>query len=574
MGLTSAFGIGRNALAAYQAALQVAGQNIANVATPGYTRNSTQLAALAGQSIRAGQMGNGVRVIAITRAISESLQARLRTAVSDQSSASMERNGLARLEGILDPLGDSNLGSLLSEFFGAVSDLQSHPDSAATRGIVVNTAHRLAQRIQSIRTDLVNQRIDINKDIVTAVGEADRLATQIADLNTQITIAEAGGTGPASALRDQRDQLLGSLSEIFTITVREQPNGAVNVYIANESLVQYGQSFGLKAELVAGADGLPSAEVRLKLNNGPITTPSGLIDGLITARDTHNALQLERLDKLAAGIIHEFNRIHAGGQGLAAFTNLTGTNGVWDSSLALNTAGNGLGMLPQSGSFFINVRDANTGAVIATRQINIDLDGIGADTTLDSLAADITANVPNVTATVLSNGKLQLSSASGYSFTFLDDTSGSLAALGLNTFFTGTGSIDIGVNPIISGNVNYLAAARPIDNPELFSGDNGNAIRLSALQDLAVASLGGVSLNEHYNSSMAQLAVSSSAASGAEKAANVIFDSLTAQRESISGVNLDEEAVNLIQFQRAYEGAARYMQVVDDMLKTLLGLLR
>lgn len=575
MGLTSALGIGQSALAAYQAALRVAGQNIANVGTPGYTRTSAQLAAVAGATIRAGQMGSGVRVLAINRAISESLQTRLRTAMSDRSSATSERGVLSRLEGILDPLGDSNLGSLLSEFFSSVSDLQSNPDSTATRGIVVNTAQRLAQRIQSIRTDLLNQRIDVNKDIQTAVESADLLATQIADLNIQITIAEAGGTGPASALRDQRDQLLGQLSEYFNITTREQPGGAVNVYIGNESLIQFGQSFGLTSEVISDeTTGLPTVRVKLKLNNGVISTSSGMVEGLITARDAHNQAQFDRLDQLAGALIGEFNKIHAGGQGLAAFTSITGTNGVLDSTVALNTPDNGLSYLPQSGSFFINVRDANTGEVISTRQINIDLDGIGADTSLDSLAADINANVPNVTATVLANGKLQLSSADGYSFTFLDDTSGALASLGLNTFFSGTGAIDIGVNPLISGNVNYLAAGRPVDNPAFFTGDNANAIRLAALQDQAVASLGGVSLNEFYNSSMAQLAVSSSAADGAEKASGVIFDSLTAQRESISGVNMDEEAVNLIQFQRAYEGAAKYMQVVDEMLQTLLGLLR
>ncbi|MBK8267498.1 MAG: flagellar hook-associated protein FlgK [Planctomycetes bacterium] len=575
MGLTSSLGIGQSALAAYQAALQVAGQNIANVGTPGYTRNSAQLAALAGQTFRAGQIGNGVRVLSINRAISESLQTRLRTATSDRSSAGAERSTLSRLEGILDPLGDANLGSLLSEFFSSISDLQANPDSAATRGIVVNTANRLAQRIQSIRTDLLNQRLDVNKDIQTAVDTADRIATQIADLNTQITISEAGGTGPASALRDQRDQLLGQLSDYFNITTREQPGGAVNVYIGNESLVQYGQSFGLRSEVVSDqTTGLPTVRVLLKLNNGVISTSSGMVEGLITSRDTHNQLQFDRLNQLAGALIGEFNKIHSGGQGLAAFTTITGTNGVTDSTLPLNTANNGLTYLAQSGSFFINVRDRNTGEVISTRQINIDLDGIGADTTLDSLAADINANLPNVTATVLASGKLQLSSADGYSFTFLDDSSGALASLGLNTFFTGTGALDIGVNSLISGNVNYLAAGRPTDNPAFFTGDNSNAIKLAALQDLSIASLGGVSLNEFYTSSMAQLAVSSSAAAGAETASSVIFDSLTAQRESISGVNLDEEAVNLIQYQRAYEGAAKYMQIVDEMLQTLLGLLR
>ncbi len=573
MGLTSALGLGQNALSAYQAALQVTGQNIANVGTPGYSRNSVHLGTIAGQNLRIGQVGYGVRVAAIGRAVSESLNARLRGAGSDRSNATAQRDGLSRLETIFDPLGDTNLGSLLSEFFSSVSDLQTNPDSIASRGIVVNTATRLTQRIQQIRTEIINQRADVNRDIQTSVDTADRIATNIAQLNQQISLAEAGG-GVASTLRDQRDQKLGELSEILDITVREQPNGAVNVYVGNESLIQFGESFGLKSVVVPGADGLPTVEVRLKLNDGPITPTSGSIAGLVKTRDVNLKSQLDRLDTLASSLINEFNKIHSGGQGLAAFTSLTGESRVLDSTVALNTADNGLGFLPQTGSFFINVRDAATGQVIATRQINIDLDGIGTDTTLDSLAADITANVPNVTATVLGNGKLQLTSDSGYSFTFLDDTSGTLAALGLNTFFTGTGSSDIAVNSIVAGNSNYFAAARPVDNPTLFTGDGSNVVKMTSLENLAVASLGGASLNEYYNSSMAELAVISSAAKGTEEAAAVIFDSLTVQRESISGVNLDEEAVNLIQYQRAYEGAARYMQVVDEMLQTLLGLLR
>ena len=107
-----------------------------------------------------------------------------------------------------------------------------------------------------------------------------------------------------------------------------------------------------------------------------------------------------------------------------------------------------------------------------------------------------------------------------------------------------------------------------------FAGDGSNATALSGVQDLAVATLGGVSLNEYYNASMANVAVSSSAANSADEAARIIFDSLTVQRESISGVNLDEEAVAMITFQRAYEGAARYMRVVDEMMQTLLTLVR
>lgn len=568
MGLTSALGIGRTALAAYQAALQITGQNIANIATPGYTRTSARLASVAGPNLGAGQVGQGVRITSIRRSISETLEARLRVAISDQQSARLERDTLSRVEGLFDPLGDSNLGSLMSEFFSAVNDLQNNPDNIASRGIVVNSASTLAERIRSTRTQLIDLRNELNTEIQSVVLQADELATKIAAINTQVALAEAGQSGPAAALRDERGRLLTELSELFDISIREQPNGAVNVYIGNESLVQLGTSFGLQTVTELNANGLASAVVRFKINNGPVIASSGQVEGLITARDVHSQAQFARLDSLASALINEVNKIHSSGQGLQGFSTITGLSFVTDPTLSLTALDNGIDFVPKTGSFFIDVKDTSSGSVVRT-QINIDLDGIGTDTTLNSLAADITANVTGVTATVLSNGQLQLTAASGSTFTFSNDTSGTLAALNVNTFFSGKDSRDININPLISGNVAFFAAAQSD-----FAGDGSNATALSSLQDTAVAILGGVSLNEFYNASMADLAVRSSAANSAVNAANIIAESLTVQRESISGVNLDEEAIALVSFQRAFEGVARYMNVVDEMMQTLLSLVR
>lgn len=568
MGLSSALSVGRTALEAYQAALQVAGQNIANVGTPGYTRSSVRLAAIPGQTFSAGQLGQGVRVNSIRRNVNEALQARLRTAVSDVSAAAIERDALNQIEGVLDPLGERNLGSLVSDFFGALNDLQNSPDNSATRGIVVNTAQSLIQRIRDTRGQLISFRDQINSEITTAVGRADQIAEEIADLNKRIVISEAGANGQATALRDQRDLLLGELSDIFEIQTREQPNGAVNVYVGNESLIQFGENFGLKAVNEVDSDGLAAIVVRLKINNGPVSTDSGRIAGLIKSRDTHNSEQVNRLDQIAAGLIHEINRVHSSGQGLSGFSSITGTNPVEDSTVPLTDSLAGLAFPPQTGTFFIDVRDDASGEIVRT-QINVNLDGIGADTTLDSLAADISAEVANVTATVLPNGRLQIDAGAGFSFTFAEDSSGALASLGINTFFTGEDSLTIGVNDLVANNIDYLAAST---TP--FVGDGSNATLLVQVQDKAVATLGGVSLNEHYATTMANLAVASSSASSKNDAASVILDSLTVQRESISGVNLDEEAVSLITSQRAYEGAARYMNVVNEMLQTLMTLIR
>lgn len=553
---------------AYQAAMQIVGNNLANSATEGYTRLNPRLTAIAGPSVQGGQLGGGVRMASVKRNVSAALEARLRSAVSDQESALTEQLGLDRLEGIFMPLGDINLSTQLSEFFSALGNLQNNPENMATRGIVLTTADALAERIRDIRSDLSGLRDDLNSDIESATLRADEIATQIAELNTQVTVAEAGSGGPAAALRDQRNRLLTEFSELFAITVREQPSGAVNVYLGNESLIQFGQSFGLKSELEVDTDGFVRRVVRFKHNNSLVNATSGQVEGLANARDVHLATQFSRLDALAGALIREVNNIHAGGKGLEGFSQLTSLVDVTDPTLPLSDADNGITFPPTTGSFFMDVKDTATGTVVRT-QINIDLDGIGADATLDSVAADITANVAGVTATVLSTGHLQLTVASGSTFTFADDTSGFLAALGLNAFFSGEDSGDIAVNSDLANNPALLAAGKTD-----FAGDGSNATAMIMLQDTAVSLLGGASLNEYYTGTMANLAVSLSSARSAHEASSIIFDSLKVQRESLSGVNIDEEAVAMVTYQRAFQGAARFINVIDEMMQTLLSLVR
>jgi flagellar hook-associated protein 1 FlgK len=568
MGLTSALGVGRSALAAYQAALQIVGNNIANAATPGYTRLSADLSAIPGLTDRAGQIGAGVGLTSIRRNASDALEARLRTATSDKGSATVERESLTRVEDVFNALGDNNLGSLVSQFFKSWGDLQNDPQNIATRGIVINSGQALTQRFQKIRGDLTDARNSLNAEIVTATQQGDEIASKIADLNVQITTAESASTGPASALRDQRNQLLSKLSDLFSVTVREQPSGAVNVYVGNESLVQGGQSSGLKAVSELDANGRAITVVRLKQGGGQIKPTSGQVEGLITSRDAHIAEQQDRLDALAGAIINEVNKIHSGGQGLQGYSSIQGTSAVIDPTVSLASTANGLAFPPKTGSFFIDVKDSASG--VSTRhQVNIDLDGIGADSTLNTVAADISANVPGVTAAVLANGQLKLTAAAGTTMSFADDTSGFLAAMGVNTFFSGTTSADIAVDSTIASNPALVAAAKS-DLP----GDGSNATSLISLQNQVVASLGGVSLSDYYATTTAGIAVKSSSAQSALDASGIIFDALTSQRESISGVNLDEEAVSMISLQRGFEGAARYTTVVNQMLQTLLELVR
>jgi len=565
MGLTASLFIGRSALSSYQSALQVVGNNIANAATPGYSRLTPNLEGIPGLSANGAQVGNGVRLAGVSRSVSEALLSRLRSGTSDQSSASAERSGLTQLESILDPLGDQNLGALLSQFFNSAGELQNNPQNRAARGGLINAGVALTEKIRDQRQQLIDLRNQSDSEIEQIAADANDIGQKIAALNLQITSTEAGGA-QAGALRDQRDQLLSRLSGYFQITTREQSNGSVSVYIGNESLVQNAQARGIKAVKEPNADGMNTTNIRFADDNGPVPALSGQVEGLILARDQRVGGTLDKLQNLASALIREVNKIHSSGQGLEGYTTTTGLGHVIDPSLALSTADNGLDFNPTSGSFFIDVKDTATGTS-QRYQIRIDLDGIGADSSLNSVAADISGTTP-VTATVTSDGKLRLTAPAGKTISFADDTSGFLAAVGINTFFTGTDSADIAVNDAIQANPNLVAASKTG-----LAGDGSNATALSKLQNLPVTLLGGSSLNEYYNAAVGDIAVTSSAAQAALDATSTIVDSLSAQRESLSGVNVDEEAVNLIKYQRGFEGAARYMTVVDSMLQTLLGLI-
>jgi flagellar hook-associated protein 1 FlgK len=239
---------------------------------------------------------------------------------------------------------------------------------------------------------------------------------------------------------------------------------------------------------------------------------------------------------------------------------------VEDAGAALNTADNGLDLLPRNGSFLIRVTDASGTSRVS--QIEVDLDGIGADTTLNDLAG-LLDGVDGVSASVTADGRLRIQADSGCSFTFSQDSSDVLAALGINTFFAGRDASDIAVNPLLAGAPQLLAAAT-----ENLPGDGSNAGRLAALATEASATIGGMSLLDFYGTAVGAVAVAAQAATTAVSAADVIVGSLQAQRESVSGVNLDEEAVMLMKYQRAFQGAARYVAVVDELINELIGLIQ
>jgi flagellar hook-associated protein 1 len=139
--------------------------------------------------------------------------------------------------------------------------------------------------------------------------------------------------------------------------------------------------------------------------------------------------------------------------------------------------------------------------------------------------------------------------------------------LGINSFFTGKDASDIAVNSVISGNPSLLAAAKNGEH-----GDNQTALAIAGLESATVDGLGGASMKEAYQAMVNGVATSSQAAGNNADAASTIRQTLEAQREALSGVSLDEEAVNLIKQQRAFQGAAKLISTVNEMMQTLLNM--
>ncbi len=571
--LNSALQIGRSALLGYEGALHIVGNNIAGASSPDYTRLSPDIDPLHGGLITGDlQPGAGVALTGIQRNVDEALEGRVRLAIGSAAAAAASEATFSQVEALFSDLNGSGLQAALSNLYSAFDEVQNTPEDLAIRDLALASAARVADAIRGLREEFARLQENIDEQTATIVASADEIAREIARLNEEITTAEARRSGPASGLRDQRGGLLRELSAIMDVTVREQPNGTVNVYVGSETLVQGNSVRGLVAMEEVDGDST-RLTVRFADTNQQIDVRGGTLAGLIQAREQGG--NIGTLDRLAAALIADVNRIHSDGQGLVGFTSITGSYDLLSTDTPLDSSESGLAFPPGNGSFYITVIDDVTGTPTACR-IDVDLDGTDSGTTLESLVEDINAQVQGVTASVTSDNRLHLEAGDGVTFTFghdgqtaRADTSGVLAALGVNTLFTGTDARNIDVNETLIGQPSLLAAAGAF-----LSGDGSNAGRMAALDTATSDYLGDTSVTGFYQTLVNAVAVNTASARDEAEMTSTVLSSLEAQRESISGVNLDEEAIALVKYQRAFQGSARFIRTVDDLLQELVLLLR
>jgi flagellar hook-associated protein 1 len=565
MGLASALQVGRSGLLTSQSAIEVAGNNLANVATRGYHRQELIVTPSGANQIQSGVfIGRGVQVENIIRRVDEALETRIRAGIADQSGSLVRKEMLSQVESLQNELTGIDLSTHMNDFFNAFGELSNQPLDTALRSLTVQQGDVLAGFIQTLRGGLVELRSQLDDRTGNAAIAADAVLAQVELINAQVVETE-GGRGGAHSLRDQRDELLSELAQYLDISTIERESGSVDVYVGSTPLMLNGKSRGVTLKVTTdGAD--TQTSVVIKADGSPLNIDTGQIGALIEVRNTDIVGAIETLDDFTHQLIFQVNRMHAGGQGSSGYSTLTSTAQTLDESLLLNDPDAGYDFTPQHGSFQLHVTQKSTGQRV-TSVINIDLDGINpaTDTSLTSLASDINA-VSNVTAVVSSSGRLQIDANSAdFEFTFSDDTSDVLASLGVNTFFSGNNSFDIGVNDVLKGNVAFVAAGL-----NHIAGDNGNALRLENLREVNISQLGGISLTDVWAKHVEGIAISLGQANRRVEADTVVLDSLQAQQQVVSGVNADEEAISLLAFQRMFQASARFLSVIDEMMDTIM----
>ncbi len=543
-GISGMFNTGRLALFANQKGLDVTSQNIANVTTPGYTRQEAVLGTTSPINSSPGQTGTGVEVAEIRRVVNTFFERQITLGESDFGRFQAEEGLLSRIELSFTDAEGTGLSLALSDFFSAIQDLSTHPEDRPTRTQLLERAAQLSQQFVTMDTRFRQVQTDADKEIVGVVGEVNQFASQIADLNAQIQQATILGQNP-NDLYDQRQNLVNEISERIGVQTIEDAEGRVTVFIGNGKTLVEGNRAG---SLVAVANADKSGRVDISFDPGTgsrtdITADisNGRLKGLLNIRDTDIPAYLNTLDQLSSAVINEINMQHRSGYGLDASTgnNLFGTLVPSATGINANTG---------SGVLSVAIADAT---VLTLDQYEVTVSGGNYTiTNLDTGAASTPGALPQTFE------GLTVSIASG------TPANGDRFQVSAHKGMAGSMSVSL-TNPD-----QVAAAATAAGAP----GDNSNANLMAAIQDQSLAVLGSNTFQLFYGGFVGEIGTKTQSAQRGLTVETGLRTQLQNMRQETSGVSLDEEMTNIIKFQRSYEAAARLITTADELIQTILAM--
>lgn len=547
-GIDALLDISRRALFTQSQSIRVIGNNIANVNTEGYSRRLTQIVSTPSVDLAGGSFGSGADVANVIRRADEFLNAELLNRINDRSYAEIKEEYLARAEGpfSLDQL-EGRVGYELSQFFSALEDLQANPSSIPLRSGVIQQGQVLADTLKSAYTIVADLQRESDDRLNVLVGEVNRLTGEIAGLNSQIAAAEVG-LQENLTLRDERDQRLRDLSELVTVQTVENDDGILIVTLEN--------GFGL----VTGVDTNELEFVADASYEAAGAFPSGL-DGVELGN-----IVFDYDDTASDAHVNLTDIISTGRGEIAGLLSLRGVQSASDTGPF-----DAVGELVTTATYIeLITRDLLTTFNAAYMGYDSQT-GLGDE---DTVTAGFQA----------SSGDLSGNSPTDIFSLFTSDaaaTDGGTIGLPENGDLAANGIYSIGFS-FAQTDPAALAFALDLDADEgetAFADGDGRGLELllNRRAESRAFSLGAVTvtgtIEELYDTSVSVVGGLKANASNAAFVSQDREQQVEEARASVSGVSLDEEFAKLINFQRAYEGAARMISVGDELLAQILGLL-
>lgn len=618
-------------LRAFQTALATTSNNIANASTPGYNRQVVDIASLPPQGFGNGFIGSGARVENIRRIESEFLTEQLRSASAEAGRLNTFNTLASRVDNLLAD-GEGSLAPSLQNFFNSVQDLSVDPSSSSARQVVISSANSLVTRFGNIESQLQAIDSDIDVGLRANIQDLNGIATALADLNQKIVEARSvtsGGQNP-NALLDQRDQLILQLSEIVAVTTLEQTDGAVNVFIGTGQSLVVGNN---AQQLVAIQDPADGSNTRIAYQSSTggqtdITNSisGGSLSGLLEFRNQQLGSIRNELGRIATVVAGTFNAQHQLGQTLTgalggdfftvaaaqvvANTNNSGaasSTAVITDVTALTSSDyeivfdganytltrlddgasfvSGTGVFNQDGVQFTVGAGANAGDRFIIRPTRLGAQQVDV---LINRTNDIAAAAPvrsSVQVNNLGDGAISAPQVTDITDPDLRDTVEIRFNSPANTFdivnVTDAVTIAAGVAYTSGANISFNGITVQVDgtpqpgdifiveNNTSAVSDNTNAIALLNLQ-IADTVGGNSNYQEAYGGLVGRVGTVTRQADLNSQAQNRLLDDAFQAKEAVSGVNLDEEAINLTKFQQAYQAAAQVITTSNDLFQTLI----
>lgn len=368
MSLQSLLSIARGALSAHQRAMDVAGHNVANANTPGYSRQRLVLSSASPLQLPLYSIGRGVEAVAIERTRSSFYDAAYRRDSGLLGMASTLRDYLGQVETAMNEPSDTGLSSSLDSLFGAFSDLAGNPAGHTNREMVVSAARRLVDQLRTLDAQVGRVHQNALEDMKLQVSDVNRIAAAIADINAKITTA--GGGAKAPDLLDQRDALVDELATFGGVRTLDRGDGTIGVVFGDTTLVD-GAVAGTLAVTNIGGTWVTTSS----LGGGPTDPQSGTLRAILDVIGTKLPTARAELDALANALVTEFNALHRTGYSLSGATNLDFFDPAGVTAGTIQLSGS---ILASSDNIAASANAAQGNGDIASRIAALATQGVGA----------------------------------------------------------------------------------------------------------------------------------------------------------------------------------------------------